>query len=127
MDPITIATIIAAAAAGAASKAIAEGIKSFLAHRKGTSKIELIGPTGEKTMMSPQEVSRADPASINSSGRFLGLVVLPFIVSTPRHNLYPMKSKGRHGLRIPDATILEIVFRAWGVVGVRKPATSTLH
>jgi hypothetical protein len=69
---------------------------------------------------------RADPASINSSGRFLGLVVLPFIVSTPRHNLYPMKSKGRHGLRIADTTILEIVFRAWGVAIVRNPAT-TLH
>jgi hypothetical protein len=67
---------------------------------------------------------RADPASINSSGRFLGLVVLPFIVSTSRHNLYPMRSKGRHG--IANATILEIILRAWGAANVRNPA-NTLH
>ena len=67
---------------------------------------------------------RADPASINSSGRFLGLVVLPFITSTSRHELYPIKSKGRHGMA--NATILEIIFRAWRGAIERNPAT-TLH
>jgi len=67
---------------------------------------------------------RADPATILSSGRYLGLAVLPFVISTPVRDFYPAKRDGTRTLSVSE--IAETVFRAWGSAG-RPSSRLTLH
>jgi len=69
---------------------------------------------------------RADPATILSSGRYLGLAVLPFVISTPVRDFYPAKRDGTQTLDISVSEIAETVFRAWG--SAERPSSRlTLH
>ena len=69
---------------------------------------------------------RADPATILSSGRYLGLAVLPFVISTPVRDFYPANRNGTQTLDISVSEIAETVFRAWGSAG-RPLSRLTLH
>jgi hypothetical protein len=68
---------------------------------------------------------RADPATILSSGRYLGLAVLPFVISTPVRDFYPAKRDGTETLDISVSDIAETVVRAWG--SAEPSSRLTLH
>jgi len=89
--------------------------------------IKLLGwqRTSEWGLATPGAL-RADPTTILSSGRYLGLAVLPFVISTPVRDFYPAKRSGTRTLDISVSEIAETVFRAWG--SVERPSSHlTLH
>ena len=89
--------------------------------------IRLLGwqRTSDRGLATPSAL-RADPTTILSSGRYLGLAVLPFVISTPVRDFYPAKRDGTRTLDISVSEIAETVFRAWG--SAERPSSRlTLH
>jgi len=89
--------------------------------------IRLLGwqRTSDRGLATPGAL-RADPTTILSSGRYLGLAVLPFVISTPVRDFYPAKRDGTRTLDISVSEIAETVFRAWG--SAERPSSRlTLH
>ena len=58
---------------------------------------------------------RADPTTVLSSGRYLGLAVLPFVISTPVRDFYPAKRDGTRTLDISVSEIAETVISRLGL------------
>ena len=69
--------------------------------------------TSDRGLATPGAL-RADPTTILSSGRYLGLAVLPFVIGTPVRDFYPAKRNGSRTLDISVSEIAEQVFSAWG-------------
>lgn len=89
--------------------------------------IRLLGwqRTSDRGLATPGAL-RADPTTILSSRRYLGLTVLPFVISTPVRDFYPAKRDGTRTLDISVSEIAETVFRAWG--SAERPSSRlTLH
>ena len=68
-----------------------------------------------------------DPASITPSRRLLGFAVLPAAIATSPDDFFPVTAGTSRDLAIPDAEVVNVIARAWGLGREDGKAGATLH